>query len=159
MFRRSFSTTARLLQKSNGKPPAQKPGTTPRPHTNHETKGNATPKEHVQQDDDGPFGPLLNPRSPDFLFNFANPRADPEHRSKSLLGLTAATFTVWLTETYLTLPGNGSVISCPEERLIDEVCPRHDSMQSVNIANYYEQITYSFSKQHEHQAAARRVVG
>jgi hypothetical protein len=125
MYRRSFSTTARLLHKSNGKPPAQEPGTTPRPHTNHETKENATPKEHVQQDNNGPKG-LLNPRSSDFAFAFANPRADPEQRSRSLLLLTAATVTVWLTETYVMPWGNGPVSSSPEQQLVDRVCVPHD---------------------------------
>jgi hypothetical protein len=154
MFRRSFSTTARLLHKSNGKPPAQEPGTTPRLH---ETKGNATPKEHVQQDNNGPKG-LLNPRSPDFAFAFANPRADPEQRSRSLLLLTAATVTVWLTETYVMPWGNGSVLSSPEQQLVDQVCVPHNRMQSEDIADYYEQIAFTFAERHERQAATRRAV-
>jgi hypothetical protein len=135
MFRRSLSTAARLLHQSNGKPPAQEPGSRLRPRTNHETEENATRKAHVQQNQDEPIDALkgmYNPRSPDLISSFANSKVDSEERSKNLLLVTIATVTAWMVEPYVMPWGNGAMFPSREEQLVDHVRASYRRMQSVD---------------------------
>ncbi|KAF2036729.1 hypothetical protein EK21DRAFT_106046 [Setomelanomma holmii] len=96
-FRRSFVTTARLLQKPNNKPlapphnepPPPPPRNDPEPpeEPNSATEELNKAKKDLKEKVLGTF----KPSSPEFLFAFANPKLPWEKRRKSGLLFAAAT--------------------------------------------------------------------
>jgi hypothetical protein len=137
MFRRSFTTTARLFSRSKGKPPAEEPSTLPSSHpsppsppppprNDHKPNENANKTEKLKKDKNANFAEhfkaTLDPRSKLFIFAFANPKIPSKERSRSLLLATLATFTAWATEPWMMPQGQGQWFPSREEYLVDLVC-------------------------------------
>jgi hypothetical protein len=131
MFRRSFTTTARLFRRSNGKPPAEEsipppPRNDPKPDENSTKTENASQPENSSREENPNIAEhvkgTLNPRSKHFILAFANPKIPSEERSRNLLLVTIATFTAWATEPWMMPLGQGQWFPSREEYLVDLVC-------------------------------------
>ena len=126
MFRRSFSTTARLLRKSNGKHPPQGRNEPPRPPNNGKPEERQPPKEELNKAQSELRERILGtfiPRSEHFIFAFANARLSKEKRTKSGLLLITATLLALLTEPYFYEASwaGGSSTQTQEEGFLDAV--------------------------------------
>jgi hypothetical protein len=122
MFRRCFTTTARLFRRPNGKTPTQEPNIPPPPHNDPKPNNNPKDEDAKRPNIFEHFRETANPRSKGFMFAFANPKIPAEERSKSLLFATIATFTAWATEPWMMPLGQEQWFPTREEYLVDLVC-------------------------------------
>ncbi|KAF1911217.1 hypothetical protein BDU57DRAFT_543578 [Ampelomyces quisqualis] len=118
MFRRSFTTTTRLLRQVNDKPPARRSNIPLRPGSDHAPKSHNIPKkEDADKPELGIIGTiqaLYNPRSEHFILAAANAKLSEKQRTDSLRLLTIAVTIAWATDTWLQ-PWNEKKFSTSRE--------------------------------------------
>jgi hypothetical protein len=125
MFRRSFTTTARLLRKANDKPPAGRPNVPRPPGSDDKPIAQETPqKEESDKPSPGLRESLrgsLDPRSEHFILAFANSKLSEKQRTHNLRAVTVAVIFAWATDTWLMPWNDDTYFTSEEENLANFV--------------------------------------